>query len=207
MVGPKTHQQALFAGAVTPDEIMPPLLKSHPPVADAQLRRRPLADGQAPGAQGPLPAEPDLPGRMGYRSLLCVARSSVCHRHPGSHAASGVLVEITHPFSKHPGIRQMSPPNQDIFEISTFDGDLYTGTGNSTTGYGVYKTNGQFDGRYLKFHTIVTGGAGVGAQVTSGVSMHVYRHRLYVGSSGWYNKNTIPETDLIRIAPKQPSGR
>ena len=30
--------------------------------------------------------------------------------------------------------------------------------------------------------------------------MHVYRDRLYVGASGWY-QNTLPKSEMIRIAP------
>jgi hypothetical protein len=30
--------------------------------------------------------------------------------------------------------------------------------------------------------------------------MHVYRNRLYVGASGWY-QNTLPKSEMIRIAP------
>jgi hypothetical protein len=46
---------------------------------------------------------------------------------------------------------------------------------------------------------IMTGGAGRGATATSVVSMHVFRDRLYVGSSGWYNNQGIPISEMIRV--------
>lgn len=46
---------------------------------------------------------------------------------------------------------------------------------------------------------IVTGGAGRGATATSVVSMHVFKSRLYVGSSGWYNNQELPISELIRV--------
>jgi hypothetical protein len=59
------------------------------------------------------------------------------------------------------------------------------------------------DRRYaaLRYHVrpIVTGGAGRGPTATSVVSMHVFRHRLYVGSSGWYNNQGIPISEMIRV--------
>jgi hypothetical protein len=53
--------------------------------------------------------------------------------------------------------------------------------------------------RRYRVKPIVTGGAGRGATVTSVVSMHVFRHRLYVGSSGWYNNQGIPVSEMIRV--------
>ena len=46
---------------------------------------------------------------------------------------------------------------------------------------------------------IVTDGAGRGQTVTSVVSMHVFKGRLYVGSSGWYNEEGSPVSEIIRI--------
>jgi hypothetical protein len=45
---------------------------------------------------------------------------------------------------------------------------------------------------------IVTGGAGRGGTATSVVAMKVFRNRLYVGSSGWYNEE-VPISELIRV--------
>lgn len=198
MTDPTTHKQALFAGAVTPDEIAPPLLTSHPPGLMRSYDGVHWSFVHLPAIKVHYPTPLSRP--MGFRSLL-VWRGNLYATATPDLTGDGVLVEITHPFSKHPGMKQVSPPNQDIFEVQKFDGDLYTGTGSSTTGYGVYKTNGRHDGRYLRFKPIVTDGAGRGAAVTSVVSMHVYRGRLYVGSSGWYNRNSIPISEMIRIAP------
>ncbi len=78
----------------------------------------------------------------------------------------------------------------------TFHGDLYVGCGNATSGYSVWEASGED----RPFVPIITGGAGRGAEITSVVSMHVFRDRLYVGASGWY-QNTLPKSEMIRIAP------
>ena len=49
------------------------------------------------------------------------------------------------------------------------------------------------------FVPLVTGGAGRGHLLTSVVSMQVFHNSLYVGASGWYNRGTLPLSELIRI--------
>lgn len=195
---PKTGKQALFAAGVTPDEYMPPLLKSHPPVlmrtydgVHWQTLHMPSVVVQYPGGN----LRP-----MGFRTLM------VWHNHlfvtatPDITGDGGVF-EVTNPWSNHPGLRQVSGPQYDVFEMQTYDGGLYIGTGNKQVGYGVYRTFSYTNSGLFDFHQVVGGGAGRGYQVTSVVSMNVYRNRLYVGSSGWYNKGTIPASEMIRIAP------
>ena len=141
---------------------------------------------------------------MGFRSLL-VWRGHLFVTATPDITGDGGLFEVTRPWSNHPGLRQVSGPQFDIFEIQTFHGGLYIGTGNKQVGYGVYRTfTYNAHSRRSRSITVVGGGAGRGIQVTSVVSMHVYRNRLYVGSSGWYNKGTLPASEMIRIAP---SGR
>ncbi len=191
-------QTALFADADTPDEYIPALQKSHPPVLMRSFDGVHWQTMHMPAVEVHFPTGNFRP--MGYRSLL------VWHNHLFVTAlpdftGDGGLFEVINPFSSHPGLRQVSDRNLDIFEIQKFDGGLYIGTGSKTTGYGVYRTftyrsHGLFD-----FHPVVTDGAGRGYEVTSVVSMYVYRNRLYVGSSGWYNQGTIPASEMIRIAP------
>ena len=137
---------------------------------------------------------------MGYRSLV-VWRGHLFVTGTPEFTGDGSLFEVTDPWSNHPGLRQVSGPGYDIFEIETFHGGLYIGTGNRSSGYGVYRTFTYTPSGYFDFHPIVTDGAGRGHSVTSVVSMEDYRGRLYVGSSGWHNKNTVPASELIRIAP------
>jgi hypothetical protein len=195
-----THdgRTALFAAAVTPDEYLPPLLRSHPPVI---LR---TYDGvhwtvlQLPSVVVEYPAGNDRP--MGLRSMLVWDNHLFVTATPDI-TGDGALFEVTNPWSNHPGLRQVSGPQFDIFEIDKFAGGLYIGTGNKAVGYGVYRTLKYSSSGYLTFQQLVGDGAGRGNLVTSVVSMNVYHNRLYVGASGWYNQNTIPASEMLRIAP------
>lgn len=189
---------ALFADADTPDEYIPGLLKSHPPVLLRSFDGVHWTTMHMPAVLVHFPEGNYRP--MGYRSLL-VWRGHLFVTALPDFTGDGALFEVTNPFSDHPGLRQVSNRTFDIFEIESFDGGLYIGTGSKTTGYGVYRTFSLNSHGYFNFRPVVTDGAGRGYAVTSVVSMHVYRNRLYVGSSGWYNKGTIPASELIRIAP------
>jgi hypothetical protein len=68
-------------------------------------------------------------------------------------------------------------------------------------GYGVYNTYRYTRNGFFPFKQVVGDGAGRGVDINSVVSMHVYRNRLYVGASGWLNKNVEPASEMIRIAP------
>lgn len=195
--------EALYAAGLSADEYLPPLLKSHPPrilrsydgVHWHALRLPRVIVNFPYGSLRP----------MGFRSLVEWKGRLFVTATPDL-TGDGALFEITHPLSNHPGLVQVSPPNLDIFEVATFEGRLYVGCGNARTGYSVWVTSGQgheIEGLYAPypfvFKPVVTGGAGRGGEVTSVVSMHVYRNALYVGASGWYNRNTNPRSELIRI--------
>ncbi len=190
-------KQWLFAAAVTPDEYIPELRTSHPPVL---LR---TSDGvhwqvmHMPAVWVHFPTGNFRP--MGYRSLV-VWRGHLYVTATPDLTGDGGLFEVTNPFSDHPGLVQVSDRELDIFEVATFDGGLYVGTGSSTTGYGVYRTFTD-RGRPYNFVPVLTDGAGRGNNVTSVVSMHVFQNRLYVGASGWYNPNSLPVSEMIRVAP------
>ena len=80
-----------------------------------------------------------------------------------------------------------------------FNGYLYIGAGDTTTGYSVWRTNASGDLPYT-LTPVVTGGAGRGPVMTSVVSMYPYKGRLYVGSAGGYS-TLLPSSELIRINP------
>jgi hypothetical protein len=190
-------KQALFAAGVSPDEYLPPLLRSHPPVLMRTFDGVHWQTLHMPSVVVHFPNGNDRP--MGFRSLI-VWRHHLFVTATPDITGDGALMEVTRPWSDHPGLRQVSGPQYDIFEVQTFAGGLYIGTGNKQVGYGVYRTftygrNGPFT-----FHQVVGDGAGRGPVVNSVVSMHVYRNELYVGSSGWYNQGTIPVSELIRIS-------
>lgn len=191
-------RQALFAAGVSPDEYLPPLLKSHPPVLLRSYDGIHWQTLQMPAVVVHYPGGNFAP--MGYRSFV-VWRNRLFVTATPDITGDGGLFEVTNPWSNHPGLRQVSGPGYDIFEVATFHGGLYIGIGSRESGYGVYRAFTYNPHGLLNFHPVVTDGAGRGDVVTSVVSMHVYRNRLYVGSSGWYNQNTIPASELIRIAP------
>jgi hypothetical protein len=198
---PRNGKTALFAAGVSPDEYLPPLLKRHPPVLMRSFDGVHWQTLHMPSVAVHFPNGNQR--AMGFRSLLPWRGHLFVTATPDI-TGDGALFEVTRPWSDHPGLRQVSGPQYDIFEIQTFHGDLYIGTGNKQVGYGVYRAWKYSAHAPLAFQKVVGNGAGRGIQVTSVVSMHVYRNRLYVGSSGWYNKGTIPVSEMIRIAP---SGR
>ncbi len=189
---------AMFAAGVSPDEYLPPLLKSHPPVLLRSYDGIHWRTLHLPSVVVHFPNGNIAP--MGFRSLV------VWHGHlfvtatPDITGDGGLFV-VTHPWSEHPGLRQVSGPQYDIFEVSTFHGDLYIGTGSKEVGYGVYRASTFTSHGLMSFYQVVGDGAGRGVVVTSVVSMHAYRDRLYVGASGWYNQGTLPVSEMIRIAP------
>jgi hypothetical protein len=190
--------RALFAAAVTPDEYIPPLLKSHPPVILRSFDGVHWQTLHLPYVTVHYPNGNNAP--MGFRSLV-VWRDHLFVTATPDITGDGALFEVTNQWSNHPGLRQVSGPEYDIFEVDTFDGGLYIGTGNREVGYGVYRTFGMTNSGYFNFHQVVGDGAGRGYVITSVVSMHPYKGGLYVGASGWYNQNTIPASEMIRIAP------
>ena len=191
-------QRALFAAGVTPDEYITPLLRSHPPVLMRSFDGVHWQALQLPYVTVHFPNGNQPP--MGLRSLV-VWRGHLFVTATPDITGDGSLFEVTNPWSDHPGLRQVSGPQYDIFEVQTFGGGLYIGTGNRDVGYGVYRTFKYTKSGNFNFHQVVGDGAGRGLTITSVVSMHVYRDRLYVGASGWYNQNTLPASEMIRIAP------
>jgi hypothetical protein len=189
----KDGREALYAAAVSPDEYLPTLLHSHPP----RILRS--YDGVHWEALKLPEVTVDYPhGKvhpMGYRAMVVWKHHLFVTATPDL-TGDGSLFEVTNPNSARPGLIQVSPPNLDIFEAVTFHGDLYLGCGNATSGYSVWEASGED----RPFVPVITGGAGSGAEITSVVSMHVFRGRLYVGASGWY-QNTLPKSEMIRIAP------
>ena len=188
---PPGRRTALYAAGVSADEYLPPLLKSHPP----QILRS--YDGvhwtalHLPRVVVHYPGGSVRP--MGFRSFVVWKNHLFVTATPDL-TGDGALFEIRRPWSNHPGLVQVSPPNLDIFEVTTFNGNLYLGCGSASSGYSVWVTNEL----HRPFTPIVTGGAGRGREVTSVVSMHAYRGVLYVGASGWY-QGTLPVSEMIAI--------
>jgi hypothetical protein len=185
-------REALYAAGVSADEYLPPLLESNPPRIMRSydgVHWRPLDLG---GVVVHYPGGNKRP--MGFRSLLSWRGRLFVTATPDL-TGDGAVFEVRHAGSAHPKLVQITPTNLDVFEIAKFRGDLYVGCGSASEGYSVWRTSGHGH----PFEPVITGGAGRGSLITSVVSMKVFRDALYVGSSGWYNRGTLPLSELVRI--------
>ena len=194
-------QQALFVSGVTADEYIPELAHSHPP----RLLRTydglhyhdiavPLIVRRCCGFKDQRP--------IGFRGLQ-VWQNHVYVLASTALTGDGAVFEVKHPFSDEASFTQVTPRWMHIFELEQFDGHLYFGTGSFSTGYAVYRTPSAQVPRHLpwRMKAVVTDGAGMGSQMVSVVSMHVFRGHLYVGAVSWYSRSLqgLPESELIRI--------
>jgi hypothetical protein len=117
----------------------------------------------------------------------------------------GYILESSDPSKGNNAFKLASNPSivdtMHVFEMEVFNGQLYAGTGSLDTGYAVYRTTAKAKGSnpYV-WEKVLGDGAGRGKTITSVVSMHPFKGRLYVGSSGW-NQTELPASELIRISP------
>lgn len=194
---PDGHE-ALYVAGVTANEYIPEIAADHPP----RILRSTNGETFAPILGDPGLIDTTIKegriirGPMGFRSLivndgrLYVTASAVL-------TGDGVIMEIKDPWGPNPTFVQVSPWNMQVFEIESFNGSLYAGTGAYGGGYGVWKMNAAGTPPY-QFTPIITDGAGRGQDITSVVSMHVFEDKLYVGASGWYSTD-IPASELVRV--------
>jgi hypothetical protein len=190
-------RKRLYIGGVTADEYIPELKLEHPP------RILSTADGRNFRATPVHKVVVRMPygdfRPIGLRTMRIWRGRMFVTLTPGL-TGDGAIFEVTRPWSPRMArFRQITPKSMAVFETEIFKGRLYAGTGDRDNGYGVYRADG--NGPRYRFAPLVTGGAGRGQTATSVVSMHVFKDRLYVGSSGWYNEEQIPVSEIIRIAP------
>jgi len=186
-------RKALYVAALSPDEFIPELRRPNPPrilrTTDGErfrpLRARPPVIRTYLGPYRP----------VGFRALATVGRSLYVTATPGL-TGDGVVLRVRRPGGRSPSFEQVSPPKLAIFELATFDGRLYAGTGDRDSGYGVWRADPD---RPSRWQPVVVGGAGRGSAVTSVVSMAPHRGRLYVGANGWLT-SLFPASELIRVA-------
>ena len=86
----------------------------------------------------------------------------------------GVILRVHHPDGRSPSFEQVSPRRLAVFELASFGGRLYAGTGDRESGYGVWRADPD---RPRRWAPVVVGGAGRGAAITSVLSMTPYRWR------------------------------
>jgi hypothetical protein len=188
-------QERLYVGDVTADEYLPELKRRYPP------RILSSADGRhwrATPARDVVVRVPYGVFRpMGFRTLVPWRGHLYVTATPGL-TGDGPIFEVERPWSpRHARFRQVTPSSISVFEFERFNGAIYAGTGDRSRGYSVYRIT-RTGSRY-RLQPIVTNGAGRGQTVTSVVSMYVFKGWLYVGSSGWYNQEEDPVSEIIRI--------
>lgn len=193
-------RQALFVSGVSADEYIPELAGAHPPqllrtydgVHFQNIDRTSFIVHRTGQFTDTRPM--GFRGLVQWRGQLYVVAST-------SLTGAGEVFRIDQPWGSYAHFTQVSPRFTQIFELQTFNGSLYLGTGDSTTGYGVLRLSNPRPPYH--FHTVVADGAGRGKYMTSVVAMQVYRHWLYVSAAGWYclSCNALPAAELIRIAP------
>ncbi|GIJ26830.1 hypothetical protein Vqi01_19920 [Micromonospora qiuiae] len=188
-------KQALYVFGVTANEYIPELAAVSPP----RVLRTTNGQKFTPLAGGPGIIDTPYGRRpaMGFRATA-VHKGRLFATATSGFTGDGAVVEIKKPWSEKPRYEQISPATLSVFEMKTFNGKLYVGAGDARTGYSVWRTNAADSSP--TFTPVVTAGAGRGWEVTSVVSMQVFKDRLYVGSSGWYSA-LFPASELIRINP------
>jgi hypothetical protein len=192
--------EALFISGVTADEYIPELAQSHPPRLLRTYDGVHFHDIAAPIVVHYTGAYVDHRA-IGFRGLevwnnrLYVLASTAL-------TGDGEVFEVRHPFAAKAQFIQVTPPGRHVFELQTFDGHLYFGTGSLTAGYGVYETPSTSVPRHTpwKLKPVVTKSAG-NPQMISVVSMQVFKGQLYVGATSWWHPATsqFPPAELIRI--------
>jgi hypothetical protein len=188
-------RKRLYVGGVTADEYLPELKRKYPPRI---LSSRDGRHWRATPARDVVVRVPYGVFRpIGFRTLRVWRGRMYIGVTPGL-TGDGAIFEVERPWSpRRARFRQITPSTMSVFEFDKFDRALYAGTGDRERGYGVYRITRKRSRHRVE--PIVTDGAGRGQTVTSVVGMHVFKRRLYVGSSGWYNKESNPVSEIIRI--------
>lgn len=195
------YQDALYVGGVTSNEYIPENRKTNPPRILRSTDGETFEPLMTPLEIKINSATVGEEWAIGYRAMA-VYDDRLFVTAGGGLLGDGVVLEVLNPSTTAPTtFVQRSPNTLQIYEMEPFDGELYVGVGDTKNnqGYSVHKMEAQPDGQFT-LTPVVTGGAGRGNDVTSVVSMHVYKGRLYVGSNGWYTRPP-PPSELIRINP------
>ncbi|HET7035102.1 MAG TPA: hypothetical protein VFI42_05410 [Thermomicrobiaceae bacterium] len=190
----------LYVLGVSADEIVPELQTTSPP----RILR--TSDGTHFSALNIAPYQilyPDSQNNgqltkfypMGYRAYA-VFNDQLYVTAPRSLTGDGPLLRVNDPEGPNPTLTQITPGNMQVFELETFNNQIYLGGANKATGYFVARTDAVGDNP--TYTMVVQNGAGRGASVNSVVSMHVYNDQLFVGASGWYAGTRASELIVVR---------
>jgi hypothetical protein len=190
-------RKALFVSGVTSNEYVPEIARRHPPRLLRTFDGRRFHDISrllVVKRSGGFPSRRP----MGYRGLK-VWRDQLFVVASTSLTGDGAVFRVRNPFGRKGRFTQVTPTDMHVFELETFGGDLYVGTGSYEDGYGVYRT--RRTSAPFEFEPVVTGGAGIGSKMVSVLAMHPFRDQLYVAAVSWANwEKEFPTTELIRVS-------
>jgi hypothetical protein len=195
---PSTGEQALYVGGVTADEYIPELAEPYPP----RILRS--VDGET---FTPLPTGPGIIHNtsgdqrpIGFRAMAEFG-GRLFATASGGLGGDGVILEVKNPSGPSPSYVQVSPNTFQVYEMEPFNGALYVGTSAAAGGYAVKRIT-DMSSVPFQYADVVSDGAGRGSQITSVVSMHVFKGRLYVGANGWaQGGQSVLRAEEIRVNP------
>jgi hypothetical protein len=190
---------AMFVSGVSADEYIPELAEAHPPrllrTYDGIHYQSVVQSSFIVRKTGAFPNHRPIGfrGIVSFKHKLFILASTAL-------TGDGQVFRVDDAWTNHAHFVQVTPPWMDIFELQTYDGDLYVGGADYSKGYYIYKTSGTGHAPY-KFKPVVTGGAGRGKYITSAIAMNQYRGWLYVSAVGWYctSCGSVPLTEMIRL--------
>jgi subtilase family serine protease/fibronectin type 3 domain-containing protein len=193
---PSTGKQALYVLGVTAGEYIPEIAQNYRPTmlmttdgtTFTQVPNVPQIVNTAFGAQN----------TMGFRAST-VWNNRLFVTMTAGLLGDGEVFEVKNPSGSSPTFTQETPSSWHVYEMATFNNTIYVGNGDNTTGYSVWKLVNDSTTPFT-WAPVVTNGAGRGNAITSVVSMHVYKGRLYVGANGWGGGGQ-PAAEEIRINP------
>jgi hypothetical protein len=193
--GMVVYNNQLYVGDVTPDEYIPELADSEPP----RILRTSDGVHWAPfDAPSTIDTYLGVQKPIGFRAMD-VYNGNLYVTISSGLTGDGVIERVDNAGSANPSFTQVSDPSMQVFEMQPFNGQLYAGDGSSANaGYSVYRSD--LSTSPPTWTPVVTDGAGLGAAITSVVSMQVFNNQLFVGSSGWYN-TLFPASEMIAIYP------
>ncbi len=198
--GMVVYNGVLYVGGVTADEYIPELAAAYPPrilrTGDG-VNFTPLPNGPGKIYNTTEPVNGQYP--IGFRAMT-VYNNRLFVTASGGLTGDGDVLEVLNPAGANSFVQQ-SPNTTQVYEMEPFNNALYVGTGDPNAGYGVWRaTSSTTPGTPFAFAPVVTNGAGRGSEITSVVSMHVFKNRLYVGANGW-GSGSYPFAEEIRINP------
>jgi hypothetical protein len=177
-------EEALYATGITSESLFPGM----PP---PRILRTTDGENWEPVPQDPGTLLGDL-GRGQANFRAATVYKDKLYLVNGNLRGTGTVLESADPAAGNDAYRQVVPPDLAVFEMETYNGYLYLGTG-SPDGYQVLKTDATGEPPYDLIPVVEMGGYNETYPSPGVASMFIFRDRLYIG--------TDKPPELIRINP------